>query len=339
MKLKYFTVLAAATIALGACKKEDLTVTPVNNTKQYELYIDFWNPNGNNPQISFDATNSSPEVKIDFTKNFSGVAVPPQFTNVNIDNVRIIDDNNTNFTITEIKAYEWRDDISDWKNDVEFVMNYVQVQDLNVMLVLDASASLGGDFDNIKNFANDFIDRILKENASAKIGVVSFSDVVNSMSLTNDPIKLNNYIGSINQGPFTALYQAMNTGLDTLLSHNAESRAILTFTDGTDNNSNPLYTPAYLKNKVENDPNGVVINSFTIGLEGNGGVDKPVLEGLALNGGVAEFPTSINGLKSVFEKFSSSISNVYNFTYVRNQQAIPFAGSVKLKFVITAQPK
>ena len=49
--------------------------------------------------------------------------------------------------------------------------------------------------------------------------------------------------------------------------------------------------------------------------------------------------SSINGLKSVFNKFSASISNVYNFTYVRNQQAVPGSSPVKLKFVIKAKKK
>jgi Ca-activated chloride channel family protein len=339
MKMKYLSAIAIGSLLFSACGKDPVVVQPQNNTQQFELFIDYWNPSGTNPQITFDAVNSSPEVKIDFTKNFTGIAVPPQFTNVIIDNVRIINEQNTNFEISEIKAYEWREDINDWKNDVEFVMNYEQVQDLNVMMVLDASSSLGSDFENIKDFSNDFVTKVLNDNPTAKIGVVSFSDVINSMPLTSDYTTISNYIDGIQQGPFTSLYEAMNIGVDSLLSHNAESRAILTFTDGTDNNSNPSYTPAYLKNKLENNPNGILINSFTIGLEGNGGVDRAILEGLAINGGVAEFPSSINGLRSVFEKFSSSISNVYNFTYVRNQQPISGNAPVKLKFVIKATPK
>lgn len=339
MKMKYLSALAIGSLLFSACGKDPVAVQPQNNSQQFELYIDYWNPTGTTPQITFDAVNSSPEVKIDFTKNFTGIAVPPQYTNVIIDNVRIIDQENTNFEISEIKAYEWRDDINDWKNDVEFVMNYDQVQDLNVMMVLDASTSLGNDFKNVKTFSNDFVSKVLNDNPTAKIGVVSFSDVINSMPLTSDHNTISNYIDGIQQGPFTSLYEAMNVGVDSLLAHNAESRAILTFTDGTDNNSGSSFTPSFLKNKLENNPNGILINSFTIGLEGNGGVDRTILEDLAINGGVAEFPSSINGLRSVFEKFSSSISNVYNFTYVRNQQPISGNAPVKLKFVIKATPK
>ena len=136
MKMKYLSALAIGGLLLSACGKDPEVVRPQTKTQQFELYIDYWNPTGTTPQITFDAINSSPEVKIDFTKNFTGVAVPPQYTNVIIENVRVIDNSNTNFEISEIKAYEWREDSDDWKNDVEFVMKYEQVQDLNVMMVL-----------------------------------------------------------------------------------------------------------------------------------------------------------------------------------------------------------
>ena len=124
-----------------------------------------------------------------------------------------------------------------------------------------------------------------------------------------------------------------------LQENSAEGKAIVTFTDGTDNNSDPQYTPEFLTNRLENDPNNILINSFTIGLEGNGGVDKPVLEKLAANGGVAAFPRNITELETVFNQFSTSISNVYNLTYIRNQQVIPQSDPVKLRFVIKASPK
>ena len=106
-------------------------------------------------------SNSSPEVKIDFSKTFAGVAVPPNFTNVIIDNVRIIDDNDINYQIDGITAYEWREELDDWKEDVEFTMNYTQVQDLSVIMVLDESASLGEDFEKVKQYASSFITNVL----------------------------------------------------------------------------------------------------------------------------------------------------------------------------------
>ncbi|MGB3080069.1 MAG: hypothetical protein WBB31_13375, partial [Saprospiraceae bacterium] len=57
------------------------------------------------------------------------------------------------------------------------------------------------------------------------------------------------------------------------------------------------------------------------------------------NSGSAAFPNNIDELGTVFEKFSSSISNVYNLTYVRNQQVIPDTNKARLRFVIKGTPK
>ncbi len=336
---KIFRLLSIIVIALsmGACGKGGDQNDPRN--REFELYIDFWNTQGNTPQITFDAVNTSPEVKIDFSKTFAGITVPPKFTNVIIDNVRIIDDNNVNYEINGITAYEWRDDIDDWKEDVEFTMNYTQVQDLLIVMVLDASASLGSDFEKVKIYANNFIIKVLTEIPTARIGIVDFSDEIHSFPPTNNKVALQNYIASLEQGPFTSLYEAVNIGIDYLQNGDAEGKTLLVFTDGTDNNSDPEYTPEYLLDKLTNTPSGVSINSFTIGLEGNGGVDKPVLEELASSSGTAAFPKTIDELGSVFEKFSSSIANVYNLTYVRNQQVIPATDKARLRFVIQGTAK
>ncbi|MEP6647184.1 MAG: vWA domain-containing protein [Saprospiraceae bacterium] len=338
--MKIFRILTAIALVftLASCGKN--SVDPKNpKSKEFELYIDFWNTQGTNPQITFDAVNSSPEVKIDFSKTFEGITVPPKYTNVIIDNVRIIDKNDVNYQIDGITAYEFRNDINDWKVDVEFTMQYTQVQDLMVMMVLDASASLGSDIDKVKQYASNFITKVLTEIPNARIGVIDFSDEIHSFPPTNNKVALQNYIASIQQGPFTSLYEAVNMGIDILNNGQAEGKALLVFTDGTDNNSNPEFTPEYLLDKLKNTgPNGH-INSFTIGLNGNGGVDKPVLEALAANSGNAAFPNNIDELGSVFERFSGSISNVYNLTYVRNQQVIPDSNKARLRFVIKGTPK
>lgn len=333
--IRLLSVVAIA-LSIGACGKGDQNDP---KSREFELFIDFWNTQGTNPQITFDAVNTSPEVKIDFTKTFAGITVPPKFTNVIIDNVRIIDNNNVNYQIDGITAYEWREDINDWKEDVEFTMNYSQVQDLLIMMVLDASASLGSDFEKVKVYANNFIIKVLTEIPTARIGIVDFSDEIHSFPPTSNKTALQNYIASLEQGPFTSLYEAVDMGIDFLNNGTAEGKALLVFTDGTDNNSHPEFTPQYLYDKLENNPNGVSINSFTIGLEGNGGVDKPVLQALASSSGTAAFPKNIDELGSVFEKFSSSIANVYNLTYVRNQQVIPEHDKAKLRFVIKGSAK
>lgn len=338
MKIFRYLTAIAFVLSLGACGKNSADPKDPKE-REFELYIDFWNTQGTNPQISFDAVNSSPEIKIDFTKTFEGITVPPKYTNVIIDNVRIIDDKGVNYQIEGITAYEWREDINDWKIDVEFTMTNTQVHDLSVMMVLDASASLGTDISKVKEYASNFISKVLTDIPDARIGIIDFSDEIHSFPPTSNKVALQNYIASIQQGPFTSLYEAMNMGIDMLDNEEAEGKALLVFTDGTDNNSDPEYTPDFLLDKLHTPASSVLINSFTIGLNGNGGVDKPVLEELATNNGTAEFPNNIDELGKVFEKFSSSISNVYNLTYVRNQQVIPDSNKARLRFVIKSTPK
>ncbi len=340
MKLTQFAaVILLLSIGLfySSCSKDK--DNEVVTAKEFALFIDFWNPNGDNPQISFDAQNSSPEIKIDFSEAFAGEAIPPHFTHVIIDNVRIIDGNNVNYVIDSIIAFEWREDINNWKVDVEFRMEYEDVEELDVMLVLDASASLGNDFANVQEYANGFVSKIFENSFDVRVGVVDFSTEIHSLPLSSNEAEIKNYISSIQQGEFTALYEAMNTGIDILQANEAESKTLLTFTDGTDNNSDPLYTPQYLYEKLVDNEIGTNVNSFTIGLEGDGQVDAPVLRNLAANGGAAAFPKTIEELGVVFDGFSSSIANVYNLTYIRNQQVIPQTAPAKLKFVFRASPK
>ncbi|MCT4622877.1 MAG: VWA domain-containing protein [Schleiferiaceae bacterium] len=339
--MKKFKGLAALGLILlfAACKKTVVNPPPPDLSEYFELHVDYHNVDGQSPKLAFDENASSPEVKIDFKSLFTGNALPPNLINININSVRIIDDNNTNYEIKEILAYEWREDINDWKNDVEFIMKYEQTENLNVMMVLDASASLGDDFSKVKSYAKDFAQRVYNETPNAQIGVIQFSDVIGKLPLTSNANDVYSYIDNMQQGNFTTLYEAMNMGITDLENSLSESKTILTFTDGTDNNSGPVYTPTYLKNKLTNESVQPQINSFTIGLEGNGGVDKIVLQELAANGGAAEFPKNINQLESVFNKFSSTISNVYNLTYLRNQQVVNPNEPLQLKFVIKAVPK
>ncbi|MEK6480317.1 vWA domain-containing protein [Catalinimonas sp. 4WD22] len=323
-------------LLLASCDKSD---DPSDLSSDFQLYIDFWNPDGSHPEISFDEKNTSNAIRIDFDKNFGGSAVGNTFTEVVIDNFRIIDNSNYNYEITDIRAYEHRDELNDWKEDVEFRMEYETIEDLSVVLVLDRSESLGEDFENVKQYASNFVTQIFAETDQLQVGVVDFADDVNMLPLTSNASVVNDYITNLEQGRFTTLYEAVNMGVKSLSEVDAEAKAVIIFTDGTDNNSNPEYSPQFLSNKIKESEGNSKIISFTIGLEGKGGVDREVLNALTLNGGVATFPNSVNELERVFENFSSGIANVYNLTYTRNRQPIPKESPVKLRFNIQTRRK
>ncbi|MFN3589733.1 MAG: vWA domain-containing protein [Spirosomataceae bacterium] len=314
-----------------SCDPKD--VTPQNVT--FRIFLDFWNTTGRTPEIRFDEQQTSREIKIDFSKTFGGFPEGTSFTKVIIDNFRIVDLNSNNYVIDNIKAYEFRPELQDFKEDVEFTMSFTQSDDIAVMLVLDRSESLGDDFQNVKTYASNFVEKVFTDRgASVEMGIVDFADNINVLPLSKDKNRVKSYVSNLSKGKFTTLYEAVDRGIDELRKSQAQSRVLIIFTDGTDNNSGPTFTPDFLLNKMRNDQNTAKITSFAIGLEGKGGVDKPVLTKLSSNGGIAEFPTNAAQLSTVFDKFSKVISNVYNLTYLRNQQVVPRNAPKKLRFDI-----
>ncbi len=311
--------------------------TAVDPNRSFEVHMSFWNPTGTNPQIKFDETATSKEVKIDFTKRFASLVEAPSYTRVVIDNFRIIDEANTNYSISSIDAYEYKDESKIWQKDVEFTMKHGFIRDLAVVIVLDCSASLGTDFLKVKEYAKAFVDQTFLQAPNTKMSIVAFSTTVTPSKFSSNKDEIKRIIDAMKQEEFTSLYDAMNTGINLMQSVEAEAKVMLTFTDGVDNNSR-VATSEKLVTDLKNDNTKAKLASFTIGLQGKGELDQVVLKKLAANGGVAEFPKTVVELQRVFTRFSKSVSNVYNLTYTRNQQPISLVQAKKLKFVIKATP-
>jgi Mg-chelatase subunit ChlD len=331
--MKKFSFLSVATLFIFCASCNNGKDTSPKG-QAFEIYLDFWNTTGRSPEVRFDEMKTSREIKIDFSKNFEGQAQGSNFTKVIIDNFRIIDDQSNNYTIERIRAFEFRDDINDWKEDVEFTMDFGQSDDISVVVVLDRSESLGPDFKNVQTYASNFVNKIFTERENVRMGIVDFADDIQSLPITANKTSILSYIDGLKQGKFTTLYEAMDIGIDMLQDDDAQSKVLIVFTDGTDNNSRFSITPDFLLSKIRSDKNAYKVSTFTIGLEGKGGIDKPVLQKLASNGGISEFPRDVTQLEEVFNKLGRVISNVYNLTYTRNQQVIPRNKPAKLKFVI-----
>jgi Ca-activated chloride channel family protein len=299
----------------------------------FNIYLDYWNTTGRNPEIRFNEQESSKEIKIDFTKTFEGQAEGTLFSKVIIDNFKILDKDNNNYTINEIKAYEYRSGA--WKEDVEFKVNYTQTTNVGEMvLVLDRSESLGADFEKIKQYAAEFVEQTFISHPEVKIGVVDFSAYVSSLPITNNKAVILDYINNLQMENFTALYDAMDTGVDMLLKSPSQSRILVTFTDGTDNFS--AVNLDNVLNKINGDKNSNKIRGFFIGLSGKGDLDTTVPTLLSSKGWIVSIPQSATQVKEVFNKFGRLISNVYNLTYIRNQKVIPRTTPIVLRFDIHA---
>jgi Ca-activated chloride channel homolog len=331
MKINKISIVLLFAFLIFGCK------TAVDPSRSFELHMSFWNPTGTNPQVKFDETATSKEVKIDFTKRFASIVEAPSYTRVVIDNFRIIDEANTNYSISSIDAYEYKDESKVWQKDVEFTMKHGFERDLAVVMVLDCSASLGADFLKVKEYAKAFVDQTYLQTPDTQMSIVAFSTTITPSKFSRNKDEIKRIIDAMKQEEFTALYDAMNTGINLMQNVNAQAKVMLTFTDGVDNNSR-VSDSEKLVTALKNDNSKAKLASFTIGLQGKGDVDQVVLKKLAANGGVAEFPKTVVELQRVFTRFSKSVSNVYNLTYTRNQQPISLVQAKKLKFVIKATP-
>lgn len=332
LPLKLLFLLSISILIFG-CKKDKTSPKTA-----FDIYIDFWNPMGTNPEIKFDESKTSSEIKIDFDKQFEGVAVNAEDAQVIINNFRIIDNNYKNYSITKITPYELND-LNEWREQVEFTVAHQRTKSLSVVLVLDRSNSLGEDFEKVKQYAVAFVNKLFEEtNDNVRVGIVDFATEVNSFDISNNKTQIINYISALEMGQYTTFYEAVDKAIDMLLLEvNAESKALLGFTDGVDNSNNATITSTYLHDKLANDESETKISSFMLGFEGEDSVDKNVLNNLSVNGGISQFPTDANQLQISFDNFSKAIANVYSLTYTRRQSVIPETSPAKLKFSIQTE--
>ena len=320
--------LFSIAVLLFACKKDK-----TEPKTAFDIYIDFWNPDGTSPKVKFDEAKTSKEVKIDFDKPFEGVAVDAVDAQVVIDNFRILDDNYLNYTISKITAYE-KNDLDEWILQTEATLTHTKTEGLSAVLVIDRSGSLGDDFVKVKEYAVSFVSKLFEEtNNKVEIGIVDFATDVKSFPISNSETDIIAYINSLELGGYTTFYKAVDLAIDMLIAEtDAESKAILGFTDGADDAQDAVITSTYLNNKLINDDSKRKISSFMIGLGAS--VSANVLKTLSVNGGLYQLPQSSAELQTVFDNFSRAIANVYNLKYTRRQSVIPEASPAKLKFSI-----
>ncbi|MCB9087107.1 MAG: VWA domain-containing protein [Calditrichae bacterium] len=325
-------ILAVLLALLPGCEdvvyrgyEEDSTPTGSGNTAgedEFLLYLNYWNPDGNSPQIEFDSARTSAAVQVDTRLNSRyGQSGSGNTVRINLDNVSIADQQGC-YEIQAIETEEFRGNA--WHSTTEYVAYHEPVSAPAVVLALDVSASLGADFQRVKTHAKAFVRRVKILAPGAAIGIVDFAGEVHQLAPTADTSAVLAYIDGLLQGQFTALYAGMDAGITLLANSAGEGKALVTFTDGNDNNSPSHLTPAYLKERLESpDPGGRHIKSFTIGLQGRDGVDPEVLTALTSETGLAAFPETVGELGKVFEHFSRAVALSYHLTYVRNRQPIP----------------
>ena len=183
---------------------------------------------------------------------------------------------------------------------------------VTVMLLLDSSASVRSNLEEVQNAANRFIDR-LPRGDQARIGF--FHDrVVFGPRFTNN---MNEHIAMINQmrpQRSTHLYDGLVASLEEL-STIQDRKALLLFTDGDDEGSEASMEEALEAARRSR------VSVYSVGLVGwsaSGGMD--INEGLLTQmaeytGGRAFFPTEEREMRTAFDRISEELHRQYRMAY------------------------
>lgn len=316
MKRYYLLMLSVilAVIVIAGCSSSN------GSDLEFYLFGDYSNTNGNNPQFTVTQEITDEEVKFDGNIEYSVESPDVMITMNNLS----IYSSNENYHIDEVQVEESVD--GDWVWYPEFEVTFGNLTQLGVVLVLDVSESLGEDFEDVKSYAVEFVEIVAENAPEARIGVVSFSDSIQTLVPTTEIGLISAFINSQEMGAYTSMYDAIDTGITLLNNLDVNGRALVTFTDGRDNYS--VATPAEL---VE-DLTSAGIRSYTMGLEGKGGVNVSVLSQLAINGQY-RLTSSKSDLRRIFTYFAESVSNVYQVCYCRSSQTITTPREIRYKFI------
>ena len=183
--------------------------------------------------------------------------------------------------------------------------------DSDIVLALDASSSMGGDyFETLKLYAKKFVDLLLlSQNSDGKqvlsnnrVGIVSFNSqaTINNL-LTNSIDELSQTISSLTTSDLTNHYDAFLKADQVLSSSIDKNKIIVMLTDGyTSTSENPNELVDILKAK------GIKI--YTIGLIGGKGINEEVLASWA-NNPLSYFTSQKNQeIEQVFSLIANNIN-------------------------------
>ena len=311
-----------------------------DNTTNFDavLFANYENPVGEQPTLSADLNMSTSFINIEEDPilseqngriffNYSAVTFK---------------ENKDVYSIDEILTE--RKNSNDWIVDDENILSWTFSKSLDLILVLDVSSSLGGNIETVKENAKLFVSNILTNNSEAKVGIMKFSRGSVYKELSSDEIELHTFIdetstfNSPDIGSYeiegrseTALFETVDNAINELNGSGARGKGILTFTDGI---NNFWFDPVHFENtQVIDKLNNSNIANYTIGFDGNQGtVDKTSLENISINGDFS-FPTNLDELNEVFEKFSNNVAAVYDLIYETNNSE--FNGVQEYRFLFT----
>ncbi|WP_439558320.1 vWA domain-containing protein [Dyadobacter sp.] len=334
--MRLILTLAFACILLSGCKKDKEVVADPNFI---EFRATYHNANGV-PSLKFQSEDLGSRLQIDSNFGFTpSNNCEKSMACVSLSNVRLVEKGISYEILAEnTETFEIVNGTP--LRDLDNKLSSNPVSTLDYVLVLDIGKSLGANEAVVKQQASDFIDQIAaSQKTKSRVGLVVFSDVIETFKLSSDFTAAKAFIQSRTGGNETKLYQAVDKGLSLLAESDAEAMALVTFTDGLNNSwtDAQLYQSIdYVKSRLNSPVKGKKISSYTIGLKGHPtySPDESVLKNLTQNGGVSLIGKNTGELNTAFQRIALSVLSTYNLTYSRNtsQLSAPIELVFKLQF-------
>lgn len=293
--------------------------------QKVSVEFDYENSSGNNPSVS-DPFNMSPALSIGHqTAITSGNTVQILLHDVRVQTAL------NNFEIKDggIKIREKEG--NKWKEQSEFdLAASSRKTDAVAVIVIDMSESIGDKIEEVKSYAKTLAADILNSTTNSHVGVVLFSENVQSMQFAGlselDAIEdfIDSYTTYSNR---TTLYGAVNAGL-TMLENTGlvGAKSLIAFTDGGDNNTDHPETA------LSNITTSEVIR-FAIGVKGND-FDQRVLENIASKNANCAVASNYDDLQKVFKEIAQQVTSVYQITYVRSNQILDNPIQIEFEFSV-----
>lgn len=206
-----------------------------------------------------------------------------------------------------------------YEDGIEQTVDFFSVEELPVSwgLVLDRSGSM---MEMMRGVYQASLHVITEGTSKDEMLIVTFNDKAELTSrFTDDRHKLENSTLGLRANGTTALYDAISFALDEMKQGKFRKKVLVVVTDGDDNASRLSFRQ--LLERVEEEE--VII--YTVGMfesvgmrfGGNSGAGVRLeLEKLAeVTGGVAHFPTDVDGCRKVMKEIALEVSRQYSLGY------------------------
>lgn len=331
-------LLIALLISAVSCEDSHIIQGEAVQRTSY-LYLNYCYPVDSVPLLSLDESKTSSCININFDKSFKGV-IDGSNAKIFIDNLRISDQFG-NFQIDDINVEEYKNNVWELQSQFENPVEWEGIQDLDVVLVLDASGSMSPRISEIKSSAVSFVNKISSKVPDAKFAVVVFNDTVNSCSLGTSFSAIS-FINNVETGTYTWLNSGLNKAVDILLEGDADSKVMVTLAAGDCSDGDPLASK--LDEIIERIDTTSRIQSYAIGYDNDGSLSssmKEKIESFCVRGFALfpDFKDKKNKMRDFFDYFSQSVSTGYNITYTREKVNISADNprQIRLKFITRQQ--